>query len=70
MIVGFPGETEDFEASMGLCIGMEVPSIVHVFPHSRREGMAAYDFPGWRQEHEKGIPQLPYDRCQKKRGVV
>ena len=45
VIVGFPGETEeDF--------GMRFLK-VHVFPYSRREGTAAYDFPDQLPEHEK-----------------
>ena len=53
VIVGFPGETEeDFEASMDFVTGMQFLK-VHVFPYSRREGTAAYDFPGQVQEHEK-----------------
>ena len=44
VIVGFPGETEDdFEASMAFVTGMRFLK-VHVFPYSRREGTAAYDF--------------------------
>ena len=51
VIVGFPGETEeDFEASMDFVTGMQFLK-VHVFPYSRREGTAAYDFPGQVQEH-------------------
>ena len=53
VIVGFPGETEeDFEASMAFVTGMQFLK-VHVFPYSRREGTAAYDFPGQVPEHEK-----------------
>ena len=53
VIVGFPGETEeDFEASMAFVTGMRFLK-VHVFPYSRREGTAAYDFPDQLPEHEK-----------------
>ena len=53
VIVGFPGETEeDFEASMAFVAGMRFLK-VHVFPYSRREGTAAYDFPDQLPEHEK-----------------
>ena len=50
-ICGFPGESEeDFEAS---CAFLEQVGFlrVHVFPYSRREGTAAYDFPD--QIHER-----------------
>lgn len=53
VIVGFPGETEeDFEASMDFVTGMRFLK-VHVFPYSRREGTAAFDFPDQLPEHEK-----------------
>lgn len=53
VIVGFPGETEDdFEASMAFVTGMRFLK-VHVFPYSRREGTAAYDFADQLPEHEK-----------------
>ena len=53
VIVGFPGETEeDFESSMAFVTGMRFLK-VHVFPYSRREGTAAYDFPDQLPEHEK-----------------
>ena len=53
VIVGFPGETEeDFEASMDFVTGMQFLK-VHVFPYSRREGTAAFDFPDQLPEHEK-----------------
>ena len=53
VIVGFPGETEeDFEASMNFGTGMRFLK-VHVFPYSRREGTAAFDFPDQLSEHEK-----------------
>ena len=53
VIVGFPGDTEeDFEASMAFVTGMRFLK-VHVFPYSRREGTAAYDFPDQLPEHEK-----------------
>lgn len=53
VIVGFPGETEeDFEVCMDFVTGMQFLK-VHVFPYSRREGTAAYDFPGQVPEHEK-----------------
>ena len=53
VIVGFPGETEeDFEASMAFVTGMRFLK-VHVFPYSRREGTAAFDFPDQLPEHEK-----------------
>ena len=53
IIIGFPGETEeDFEASMAFVTGMRFLK-VHVFPYSRREGTAAYDFPDQLPEHEK-----------------
>ena len=53
VIVGFPGETEeDFEASMNFVTGMRFLK-VHVFPYSRREGTAAFDFPDQLSEHEK-----------------
>lgn len=53
LIVGFPGETEDdFEASMAFVTGMRFLK-VHVFPYSRREGTAAYDFADQLPEHEK-----------------
>ena len=53
VIVGFPGETEeDFEASMNFVTGMRFLK-VHVFPYSRREGTAAFDFPDQLPEHEK-----------------
>ena len=52
-ICGFPGETEDdFEASMAFVTGMRFLK-VHVFPYSRREGTAAYDFADQLPEHEK-----------------
>ena len=52
-ICGFPGETEDdFEASMAFVTGMRFLK-VHVFPSSRREGTAAYDFADQLPEHEK-----------------
>lgn len=53
VIVGFPGETEeDFEASMKFVTEQRFLK-VHVFPYSRREGTAAYDFPDQIPEHEK-----------------
>ena len=53
VIVGFPGETEDdFEASTAFVTGMRFLK-VHVFPYSRREGTAAYDFADQLPEHEK-----------------
>lgn len=53
VIVGFPGETkEDFEASMKFVTEQRFLK-VHVFPYSRREGTAAYDFPDQMPEHEK-----------------
>ena len=53
VIVGFPGETEeDFEVSMDFVTGMRFLK-VHVFPYSRREGTAAFDFPDQLPEHEK-----------------
>ncbi|WP_300278766.1 tRNA (N(6)-L-threonylcarbamoyladenosine(37)-C(2))-methylthiotransferase MtaB [uncultured Subdoligranulum sp.] len=53
VIVGFPGETEeDFEASMKFVTEQRFLK-VHVFPYSRREGTAAYDFSDQIPEHEK-----------------
>lgn len=53
VIVGFPGETEeDFEAGMKFVTEQRFLK-VHVFPYSRREGTAAYDFPDQIPEHEK-----------------
>mgnify|MGYP002298277064 CR=1 FL=1 len=53
LIVGFPGETEqDFEDSMAFVAGQRFLK-VHVFPYSRREGTAAFDFPNQVPEHEK-----------------
>lgn len=53
VIVGFPGENEeDFEASMKFVTEQRFLK-VHVFPYSRREGTAAYDFPDQIPEHEK-----------------
>ena len=53
VIVGFPGETEeDFEASMKFVTEQRFLK-VHVFPYSRREGTAAYDFPDQIPDHEK-----------------
>lgn len=53
VIVGFPGETEeDFETSMKFVTEQRFLK-VHVFPYSRREGTAAYDFPDQIPEHEK-----------------
>ena len=53
IIVGFPGETEaDFEESAAFV--REIGFLkVHVFPYSRREGTAAYDFADQLPEHEK-----------------
>lgn len=53
VIVGFPGETEeDFQDSISFVTGQRFLK-VHVFPYSRREGTAAYDFPDQIPEHEK-----------------
>lgn len=53
VIVGFPGETEeDFKTSISFVTEQRFLK-VHVFPYSRREGTAAYDFPDQIPEHEK-----------------
>ena len=52
-ICGFPGETQaDFEESCEFLKKIGFLK-VHVFPYSRREGTAAYDFADQLPEHEK-----------------
>jgi len=61
VIVGFPGETEEyFEETMSLCreIGF---SKIHIFPYSDREGTPAV------QMKDKCSPHIISDRCKRLR---
>ena len=59
VIVGFPGESEEeLEESLSFVKSCRFLK-VHVFPYSRREGTAAYDFPG--QVKQRRHKQLAAD---------